>query len=155
MTRLALAGALLALSAAGAAAAATTATTPAQAQLAQAQLAQGLTTEQVVGTVITAIERRIFEDYYHRAPPPRDKGAKKPGKGLPPGLAKKDRLPPGLAKRGQLPPGLAKRELPPDLYRRLPPRAHGRFYIVDDRIVLIDAATNVVLDLLEDLVAGH
>ena len=118
---------------------------------AERRLAQSLTTEQLVGAVITAIERRIIEDYYARAAPAPAQGAGKPGKGLPPGLAKKHRLPPGLAKRDRLPPGLAKRELPTDLHRRLPPRQHGRLYVVDNRIVLVDAATNVVLDLLEDV----
>src|SRR5262249_678727 len=49
-------------------------------------------------------ERKIIYEYYHRSSPP---------KGLPPGLAKKNKLPPGLQKQldknGKLPPGLQKR----------------------------------------------
>lgn len=48
---------------------------------------------------------------------PQGRGHDKPGKGLPPGLAKKEGLPPGLAKKGELPPGLAKK-----FGRRLPER---------------------------------
>lgn len=48
---------------------------------------------------------------------PQGRGHDKPGKGLPPGLAKKEGLPPGLAKQGGLPPGLARK-----FGRRLPVR---------------------------------
>src|ERR1051326_3832533 len=53
-------------------------------------------------------------------------------RGLPPGLAKKERLPPGLekqlARNGQLPPGLQKRiqPLPPVLESRLTRLPEGR-----------------------------
>ncbi len=127
------------------------------------RLAANQTAEQVVDRVITAVERRIIERYYGHPSPGNQGGAKKSknknrnkkkgGKSLPPGLAKKGKLPPGLAKRKHLPPGLAKRDLPHGLYGELPKRAFGRLYRVDDRIVLIDAATNVVLDFLEDVIA--
>ena len=83
----------------------------------------------------------------------KDKGKRK---GMPPGLAKRGGdLPPGLAKRGgELPPGLAKR-LPRDLESDLPRRSPNfRRVIVDNDIVLIDAATNKVLDVLEDVIRG-
>jgi hypothetical protein len=75
---------------------------------------------------------------------------------MPPGLAKRDRLPPGLEKHvertGQLPPGLQKRGLPPDLEARLSPlRAGARRVIVDRDVILIDEATNVVLDVLKNV----
>ena len=78
-------------------------------------------------------------------------------KGLPPGLAKKRRLPPGLRKRlakhGSLPPGLAKREIPADLDTRLPPPPPGtERVIVGGDVALVDIATNVVLDILYDVV---
>ncbi len=81
------------------------------------------------------------------------KGSKK----MPPGLAKRDRLPPGLEKQlkknGQLPPGLAKRELPADLESRLPPPPAGtERVIVDNDILLVEAATGLVVDILSDVI---
>ena len=85
----------------------------------------------------------------------KDKG----GKGLPPGLAKRDSLPPGLSKlqrNGSLPPGLAKRNLPSDLERRLPPPPEGyERQIVDDAaIVLINKATGKIADFVKDATLG-
>lgn len=76
---------------------------------------------------------------------------------MPPGLAKRDELPPGLdrqlTERGTLPPGLAKRDLPADLAGRLPRRGgKTERVIVDDDIVLIDKATERVLDVIGDVV---
>lgn len=129
-----------------------------------------LTTQQVVDRVFSTVERRVLRRYYEeRYRSPRDGGETSGGKhkgksknkgknrGMPPGLAKRGGdLPPGLAKRGgKLPPGLAKR-LPSDLERRLPPRpSNYRRVVVDNDIVLIDAATNKVLDILEDVVFGR
>ncbi len=75
---------------------------------------------------------------------------------LPPGLAKRDgNLPPGLErqleKNGRLPPGLAKRALPDELHHRLgPPRKGTRRYIVNEDVVLIEEATGVILDIIEN-----
>ncbi len=84
------------------------------------------------------------------------KGNKGEHKGLPPGLAKRETLPPGLAKQlqrnGQLPPGLAKRDLPDDLESLLPQRLPGqRRVLVDNKVLLIEEATGVILDVLEGL----
>ncbi|HWU00767.1 MAG TPA: hypothetical protein VN229_24225 [Terriglobales bacterium] len=131
----------------------------------------------IASIVIDEASRRILYDYYQRhlqqyqASPgyyQNDQGedengnGKKNGngnghgknKGLPPGLAKKSTLPPGLqkqlARNGQLPPGLQYRALPPDLLVQLPPVAPGyRYVILDDRVMLIRAATNVIMDLLQ------
>ena len=73
--------------------------------------------------------------------------------GLPPGLAKRDRLPPGLEKqlreRGTLPPGLQKKiqPVPVDLERRLPPPPEGcgcRHVIIGGHLVLLNIQTNYV-----------
>lgn len=113
---------------------------------------------------IGELEKRIIGDYYQRhlheweqSPEGRDykknKGKNKQ-KGLPPGLAKKGTLPPGLAKQlarnGHLPPGLEYRALPQDLIVQLPPLQPAYQYrIVDNRVLLIQAASNLILDVLE------
>ena len=111
--------------------------------------------------VIGEVERRIPPDDYARnapawgdAPPEAGQGNNHKNKTLAPRIAKKGTLPPGFAKQlvrnGQLPPGLEYRDLPPDLIVQLPPLApQYRYVIADDRVMLIRAATNVILDLLK------
>lgn len=90
----------------------------------------------------------------------RDKAGKGQGNGkksgLPPGLAKRDRLPPGLQKQldrnGRLPPGLDRRALPADLENRLPDRTNTERVIVDNDVVLIERGTDLVLDVIRDVV---
>lgn len=73
--------------------------------------------------------------------------------GLPPGLAKKDRLPPGLERQlrrnGQLPPGLQKRltTFPSSLKARLGtlPRGARRVFLGNRALIL--SAANVILDI--------
>lgn len=122
--------------------------------------ADDLSTTQVATIVLSTVEKRIIGDYYQRQyatwvesePAGKGKGKNKHGT-LPPGLAKKGTLPPGLAKQlarnGTLPPGLAKRALPHDLLVQLPPRPSGyQLVLVDDRVMLIQAATNLIMDVL-------
>jgi hypothetical protein len=73
---------------------------------------------------------------------------------LPPGLARRDRLPPGLERqlvvRGTLPPGLQKKiqPVPQDLERWLPPPPPDcRHVVIGGHIVLLNARTNLVLDI--------
>ena len=85
------------------------------------------------------------------------KGKKSKSKALPPGLAKKKALPPGLTKQlernGRLPPGLEKRELPADLRQRLsPPKDGTERVIIGDDIVLIEHRTQIILDILSDII---
>lgn len=80
-------------------------------------------------------------------------------KGLPPGLAKRAELPPGLARQlkenGRLPAGLAKRDLPDDLMAKLAKRPPSQdVTIVDGDVVLADAATGIILDVIKDVVRG-
>jgi len=124
--------------------------------------------------VFTEVEKRIIKEYFdakaakqaeeaggtsgkvHKTNKGKaHKANKGKSKDLPPGLAKKESLPPGLAKqlseRGTLPPGLAKRDLPPDLQSRLPRPAKGtERVIVGNDVVLIQAATRKILDVLFD-----
>jgi len=74
--------------------------------------------------------------------------------GLPPGLAKRDRLPPGLERqlvvRGELPPGLRKKiqPCPEELVRQLPPPPPDCDHvIIGGHIVLLNRRTSVVLDI--------
>jgi hypothetical protein len=122
--------------------------------------------------VFTQVERALIERYLGEqalrdasssstTEPVKSKGGKNKGKGkgknkakskhaLPKGLAKRDSLPPGLAKRKELPPGLRTEPLPADLERQLPPAPDGtRRVLMDGAAVLIEDATNTVLDILE------
>ncbi len=68
------------------------------------------------------------------------------GNGLPPGIAKQ------LARGKPLPPGLAKRRVPPAQLRTLPPARDGfEYLVVAGKVVLIETATQVVHDILTDV----
>ena len=108
----------------------------------------------ITDVVLTEIERRLIASYYqdHYDQFERE-GGKNKHKSLPSGLAKRGTLPPGLQKQlvrnGTLPPGLEWRSLPADLQVQLPHRpADQRLVILDDRVMLIQAATNLILDVL-------
>jgi hypothetical protein len=126
--------------------------------------ADDLSAAEVATIVLSTVEKRIIGDYYRRQYVAwvetestgngngKGKGKNKHG-ALPPGLAKKGTLPPGLAKQlarnGTLPPGLQKRALPHDLLVQLPPQPAGyQLVLVDDRVMLVQAATNVIMDVL-------
>lgn len=99
----------------------------------------------------TGAEIEIIRDYYARAH--QDAGKAKSGKqshkALPPGIAR------NLARGKPLPPGIAKQALPGDLSRRLPPVRDGyERVIVDGRVLLVEIATQVIHDILADLVFG-
>jgi len=131
----------------------------------------GDTAREVAKAAFTQAEREVIRDYYrkHGMPageerdrreyeheghgkkekhggPPFKHGNGKGNKGLPPGIAKK------LERGGTLPPGIAKRDLPRDLERRLPPvRAGYERRVVDGKVVLVNTATQVVTDIITDL----
>ena len=74
-------------------------------------------------------------------------GGKNKQKGLPPGIAK------NLARGKPLPPGIAKQQLPDGLVHALPapPRGYERI-IVDGKVLLVEIATQVIHDILTDIV---
>jgi Ni/Co efflux regulator RcnB len=123
-------------------------------------LAQNNTTTE---KVFSAIERRIIREVLSAAgiedeEDEKGKGGRKAkgSKGAPPGLAKRDRLPPGLERQlqrnGRLPPGLEKRQFPTELRIQLPaPRRGTERVIIGNDAVLIDTATNIVLDIVRDV----
>jgi hypothetical protein len=84
----------------------------------------------------------------------------KHGKGLPPGLAKRNgSLPPGLEKQlqrnGSLPPGLDKKmePCPLEITRQLPPLPPDyRRGVVGASIVVFNVRTNIVVDVMHDVV---
>jgi len=78
--------------------------------------------------------------------------------GLPPGLAKRERLPAGLArqmeKNGSLPPGLQKRVylFPLELGRLLPELPKGVIRVVIGvDILLLDETSNTILDIVREV----
>jgi len=130
--------------------------------------------QRVIERVFSEAERAVIEEFYLKDTEAKGKhkkdGHKKDGhkkakhgkggkgrEGLPPGLAKKDRLPPGLQKQleknGTLPPGLARNELPLALQNKLyPPKPGTKRFMVGRDIVLIDTKTDVILDIIRDVV---
>lgn len=98
----------------------------------------------VVDVHFTAAEIEVIRDYYETASAGQGKG--KGGNGLPPGIAK------NLARGKPLPPGIAKQYLPVDLVRRLPPVPDGyERIIVAGKILLVEIATQVIRDVLTDV----
>ncbi|MGH6959311.1 MAG: hypothetical protein ACREE7_02390 [Dongiaceae bacterium] len=111
---------------------------------------------QVATTLLSESERRIIGDYFQRhyavwaAATNSGKGKHT---GLPPGLARKGVLSPGLAEQlvrnNHLPPGLTKIYLPDDLLAQLPPLQAGHeLILVDDRVLLLQTATSLILDVV-------
>ncbi len=107
-----------------------------------------------VRVVFSSQERQIIRQYYSK-----ELGGKVKGrKGLPPGLAKREKLPPGLQKQiqrnGTLPPGLQQKlePLPGELevrLRPLPPE-YTRVVIGTD-VIILDRTTQKVLDIMRDV----
>jgi len=100
--------------------------------------ASGPTAGEVVADAITAAERSIILSYIgqHRTDP----GFQV--KPLPPGIQK------NLARGKPLPPGIAKRYLPGGLIGQLPPRPGYEWRIVGTDVLLVVAATQLVVGIL-------
>jgi len=100
-----------------------------------------------IEVVFTDQEIRIIRAHYEsRTGNDRNRSGKQKQKSLPPGIAK------NLARGKPLPPGIAKQHLPYDLQRALPPvqEGHERI-IVAGKILLIEIATEMVRDVLSDV----
>lgn len=94
-------------------------------------------------------ERQVIVDFYGGGVPARGKGKNKHNNGR--GVGSQG-MPPGLAKQGKLPPGIAKRQLPAALVARLPPAPKGyERVIVDNDVLLVHIATQIVHDVLTDV----
>ena len=97
-------------------------------------------------------EISIIHAYYrdHEAASRGGKGkAGKGDRGLPPGIAK-------TLQRGKpLPPGIARQHLPSGLLAKLPPPPKGFERIeVAGKILLVEIATQLIHDVLEDVILG-
>jgi len=88
-------------------------------------------------SLITVFERTTIQNYVqtHQT----TFGGMQP---LPPGIAKK------VARGGSLPPGIAKRYFPNDLLGQLPPRPGQQWLVMGGDVVLLDVATQLILDVL-------
>lgn len=112
-----------------------------------------LSTQAVAGISVSikfsAGEISIIQDWYrdHGTPTAAHGKGEKKSKGLPPGISK------NLAQGKPLPPGIAKQHLPESLRSALPtPRAGYERIIVDGKVLLVDIATQVIHDMLEDVI---
>jgi hypothetical protein len=102
-----------------------------------------------LAVVFSKDEIAIIRNYYAQAQNDAGKGQQKKqtSKPLPPGIAK------NLTRGKPLPPGIAKQQLPADLIQRLPPVSVGyERVIVDGRLLLVAVATQVIADILSDVV---
>lgn len=101
-----------------------------------------------VDVVFTDGEASIIRAYYrdHAV----DRGGKnKRSKGLPPGIAR------NLQRGKALPPGIAKQALPTRLSELLPPPPRGYERIeLSGKVLLVEVATQVIHDVLEDVIIG-
>ena len=89
-----------------------------------------------------SIIRAYFEE--HR---PASRGRRARNNSLPPGIAK------NLARGKALPPGLARQALPAELRELLPPVRNGyERVLVDGKVILVEVATQVVHDILTDII---
>ena len=110
--------------------------------------AQSNAAEVGVDVKFTDGEASIIRAYYRDRVLPQN-GKKKGKKTLPPGIQN------NLQRGKRLPPGIAKRALPAGLIDQLPPPPAGFERIVlSGKVLLVEIATQVIHDALEDIVFG-
>ena len=99
-------------------------------------------TRKTMAAVSTAAERSLISGYLtrNRAGLPSIFANAKP---LPPGIANK------IARGGSMPPGITKKFLPNNLLAQLPARSGQQWIVAGTDIVLIEAATNLIVDVLK------
>lgn len=91
------------------------------------------------GEVLSDDEKSTIRDYFDEGRAPSEY---RKAKALPPGIALK------LSRGGTLPPGIAKRDLPDDLATTLPTRLGEKYLAVGEDVVLVDEASNVIVDVM-------
>ncbi len=79
--------------------------------------------------------------------------------GLPPGLARREKLPPGLERqlkqRGKLPPGLQKKlhPMPPELEKKMRVLPTGyRRVVVAGNVIMMNEKTAVIYDIIRNVI---
>ena len=108
-----------------------------------------------IQVVFTDGEASVIRAYYqdYAATPigkAKGKGKGKSGKSLPPGIAR------NLQRGKPLPPGIAKQVLPSGLIALLPAPPHGFERVaLAGKILLVEVATQVIHDVLEDVILGR
>ena len=110
---------------------------------------QSAAAELSVHVVFGSDEIAIIHDYYSdHDKQNKNKNHKDKGKhSLPPGIAK------NLQRGKPLPPGIAKQSLPAGLLGSLPSAPHGyERIIVGGKVLLVEIATQVIHDILEDII---
>ena len=101
-----------------------------------------------VDVVFTDGEASIIRAYYQDQAVQHN-GKRKNGKGLPPGIAK------NLQRGKSLPPGIAKQALPARLIDQLPPPRDGFERIeLSGKVLLVEIATQVIHDVLDEMIIG-
>jgi len=102
-----------------------------------------------VDIVFTDREASIIRAYYRDHGTPQS-GKKNKAKGLPPGIAR------NLQRGKALPPGIAKQALPTGLVDLLPPPPRGfERVVLSGKVLLVEVATQVIHDVLEDVIIGR
>jgi len=91
----------------------------------------------IAGALLSERDRVTIHRYFEQHP--------RPATDLPPGIAK------NLARGKPLPPGIAKRGVPNDLRSRLSIPAGYELQTVGTDVVLIEAGTRVLADILRDV----
>lgn len=92
--------------------------------------------DRLLDAAFTALEVALIQDYF-------GKNSYRT-QSLPPGIAK------NLARGKPLPPGIAKKAIPGDLRNRLPGRQGYERIIVGNDVLLVTAATGIIVDILRD-----
>ena len=105
----------------------------------QAATVETVLTRAVVGGLITVAERTIIGDYLDG-----NRAAFAGAQPLPPGIARK------VARGGTLPPGIAKKTFPTGLRGRLPVRPGQEWRVVGTDLLIVEIATNVIVDVLKE-----
>ncbi len=113
----------------------------------QPTLVEKTVTKHLVGSLISAVERPVIAVYLdrNRGNLPTTLVGAKP---LPPGIAKK------IARGGTLPPGIAKKTLPGGLLAQLPIRRGQEWRLVGTDLLIVEIASNVIVDVLKGALRG-
>ena len=100
-----------------------------------------------ISVVFSEREMTIVHEYYRDHGVSTKRGKGKGSKSLPPGIAK------NLRRGKPLPPGIAKQGLPTGLIELLPraPKGFERIEVAG-KVLLVEIATQIIHDVLEDIV---